>query len=625
MAQTEIGFVRNTRANINKRPIKDGNIYFTTDTEEILMDYAGSRKLFTKNIKPTRLDISSTIQENLTSQNFKQAFSNALSKTKYLYIPDGTYDLKIIGMIDIGANSCDVLCSSGAKFIYQLPSSQAKNAPSYLIRVQNSEYFKWEGGTFEIGNANDKIMYYNKTEYLSGSTFFINKSKNIEFKNVNFKCSHYPNAISFQDSENINVKSCKIDNILSAGIHIFRSGKNICIDSCRITNIKIPTNYSDDIWYCYAICTGLNYLSEMNGSEAIVPPDNLIVRNCFVENSEDSGIDTHGATNVIIENNKIINTGVCITAYNDSNRVKRPDNWVMENIIIRNNFCKSTVSPPNRPHGSLYYPDHSYVMVSSSKKDKRDSRNYFIYNNYFESTQAYNDYGYALMPIVRLTNVKINNCVFKMLDSKGKHAIYARYSNNVEVSNCSLIDSTHNNDVLLKVDDACSIKANNNNSITGITVQTASLQTCSHVETDDYNYYFQQTLRKGEFCTPSNIFSLNINYYICNRLIDSEKQTRPCRVISTNKPNIYEITISGHHPYFHGCGVILNNTAGEVVDILGDNSFLVRTDDVISTGTQNIKMKDVNLLQLQSVSSLSEMEEDVRPIDMELQTLEIIE
>ena len=120
-----------------------------------------------------------------------------------------------------------------------------------------------------------------------------------------------------------------------------------------------------DVTYCYAFATGLTSLSAKN----IIPPDNIIVENCYVENSEDCAIDTHGATNVLFQNNKIIDCRTAITAYNDNGRVQRPAWWAMKNVTIRNNYCKSDKEV-------LYGEElkHPFVFLGASNAESSNSK-----------------------------------------------------------------------------------------------------------------------------------------------------------------------------------------------------------------------------------------------------------
>ena len=541
-----------------------------------------------------RVNLGSLV-ENLSSDNFKVALQLALKYTPYIYIPAGNYDLSVIGTLTF-TDEVDVVCSDKAVFSY-IDIPNMTNTLDTLFNIHNCNSFKWYGGEFNVGTASSpKSMYYNSKSGLDGSTFRVTESKNVSFEKMNFLRNALPNAISFEDTANCEVKKCFFDNLVESGIHLFGHCQNTTIDDCVIKNVVIPDNYKlEKVYYCYFICTGLHTLSESTVENPITPPDNFIVRNCICINSEDSGIDTHGATNVIFENNVIINSGACITAYNDSNRVIRPKGWVMRNIIIRNNYCKSNVLPPLIE--GTDYPGHPYVLIASANKKARDSEGYIIENNYFETVNSYNDYGVAIMPTGRLKNIYIANCTFVNNDPRGKHGIYCKNTSNATIRNCTLKDSSNNSAFLCSVDNGSNVDIKNCSSYNGRTVVcTDQDNTLCHIETDNFDYYYQQFVRRNEIVTKVGTDKAYVcsSYYTCGRT----KAFGATGIRVTSVGNM-RCKVKGITGLFLGCGVDITESGtlikGYVSDILSDDEVLVQCESALTSGVYNVKVTKASM------------------------------
>ena len=140
---------------------------------------------------------------------------------------------------------------------------------------------------------------------------------------------------------NIRFNNCRFNNTLLSAIHVLYHCKNIVTDGCTFTNALRGT-YKDGtlIPYAYTIYTGVKSVG-VNGDMYLyfTPTDGYVFRNCYVENCEGTGVDTHAASNVLYENNTFIDCDSFITAYHDYRRVYTADGWVMENVIVRNNRC----------------------------------------------------------------------------------------------------------------------------------------------------------------------------------------------------------------------------------------------------------------------------------------------
>lgn len=300
-------------------------------------------------------DVSEYAIGPLNSNTIEAAVYAAHEESNFLYIPPGDYQCKLIFDSDV-----TLLLDSECKITPRLSTTEVtsvfdKYAAIYASDCSISIY----GGQFYSGvNDNSRhFIYEDISVSQGGSIIYLSNCHDIEIQNIYCPWSKHGNVVTIENCTNTNIDSCRIENILLCAIHIFEHCVNTRISNCIIKNVRYSVNRSDvGTYYCYAVCTGLHNLYD----EDIVPPDNLIYENNYVDGTEDSGLDTHGATNVIIRNNRVLNTVCAITAYNDARRVRRPEGWRMYNILIENNYCESNKS--NDP--GTEWP-HPYVLLGS--------------------------------------------------------------------------------------------------------------------------------------------------------------------------------------------------------------------------------------------------------------------
>lgn len=147
----------------------------------------------------------------------------------------------------------------------------------------------------------------------------------------------------------IRFNNCRFNNTLLSAIHVLYHNKNILTDGCTFTNALRGRDDRQEkeedkfIHYCYTIYTGVKSIGvKADKYLYFTPTDGYVFKNCYVENCEGTGVDTHAASNVLYENNTFIDCDSFITAYHDYQRVRTAEGWVMENIIVRNNRCITT-------------------------------------------------------------------------------------------------------------------------------------------------------------------------------------------------------------------------------------------------------------------------------------------
>lgn len=181
---------------------------------------------------------------------------------------------------------------------------------------------------------------------------------------------------------NIRFNNCRFNNTLLSAIHVLYHCKNIVTDGCTFTNALRGT-YKDGtpIPYAYTIYTGVKSIG-VNGDMYLyfTPTDGYVFRNCYVENCEGTGVDTHAASNVLYENNTFIDCDSFITAYHDYRRVYTADGWVMENVIVRNNRC---INRKAFDYQGNEYPHNPFMLHNQGPEGTM--RNIVVENNLIDT------------------------------------------------------------------------------------------------------------------------------------------------------------------------------------------------------------------------------------------------
>ena len=361
------------------------NKYPYTDFNEYNLDWI-IRKLMQlekrENVKAFIVNIADFVPV-LNDGTFAEAVEKALDVSSYIYVPKGEYRVNVSITRD-----CSIFFDDEAVV------TSTQDAPAFSFSncspsIYNGKCYEGDDD-FDATTTEEKEL---KWAYAHGVTkegrgiFEFHGCHDIHVEGLECHHSKFPAILYFKDCHNIEVARCDFQYMLTAGIFFVKYNRNMNVHNCSFRHIY--PRYAQDpdrgheTW-CYAVVTGGLSLS---GKE--LPPDNMHVHNCYVEDSYDCGIDTHGATNVCFENNKIINCRTSLTAYNDNGRVERPDGWVMENIIMRNNYCKSdkTVLTEGWIHPFVYLGSANPSDVNSNGKHGglHTYQNLIFENNYLES------------------------------------------------------------------------------------------------------------------------------------------------------------------------------------------------------------------------------------------------
>ena len=307
-----------------------------------------------------RVNVASFVEGELTSENIESGIRAALNVSEYIYIPAGDYKFSMT----IENRNCDILLSSDAIFRHGDSSAEQK-----AVFIFNNCSVKIHGGQFTSD-------IYVESRTLVGlewnGIIELHNCYNCVLENIKGYNSKMGSIITLENTTNTIVRLCSFDGFILSAIHIIYTCRSISVTHCTFKNAYIKSGS----YYCYFVYTGVRSISETN---VIMPPDNIEYSYNLCENSEDCGLDTHGATNVTICNNTILNTSVAITAYNDAGRVQRPAGWLMRNITIRNNYCESTSF--NSSHAVPYV-----FLFHDVNQSAIDIENVEIANNYFSNT-----------------------------------------------------------------------------------------------------------------------------------------------------------------------------------------------------------------------------------------------
>ena len=376
--------------------------------------------------------------DELTSDNISTAILSALEDGPYIYIPAGNYTFNISISTD-----CTILLDKDAYISTNtiIPCIEAIGCSFSLI-----------GGNIYSGQDTNNRYYLGWPEggRKKRTIIRLTNCHDCKFLNIN---SPYHNSLSvfyLDDTQNVIFENCNFDKILNSAIFLNHHCVNTIIRNCVFKNSRYAMDPDGTPrYYCYFVYTGT-----FSFNDYFYPCDGLIYENNYCQNSEDCGLDTHGASNVIIRNN-IVNETVCaITAYNDNQRVVRPSDWNMNNIIIQNNYCKS--SKNNNPNTS--YP-HPFIFLGAtySKSIIDDDnqgaaakynafQNCFVRNNTFISDTD-NQRGVYLDQISYGINITNNYMEFKNATYaiEGYHAINITIESNTFSKNGTPLANINSN------------------------------------------------------------------------------------------------------------------------------------------------------------------------------------
>jgi len=308
----------------------------------------------------------------LTSENLEDAVLSALTVSNMIYIPAGEYST-------ISGTTQALVTLTQDADIYLDANCKMTSVNGYPVFSASGCRFSLHGGVFYVGtdifgdpDTDSRRYAFSNT----GHRFIIEMVECTGGIIEGLTCTHskFGATILMQDCENYDVVNCRFENMLMSAIRLLYHCVNIRIALCTFINSYIPyvpqtqpdQTIKNGVDYCYFVFTGAKSLSD-----DFVPPDNIIMENNYCYGSEDCGLDTHGATNVVFRNNRVLETVCAITAYNDNRRVKRPAGWVMSGVQVVNNWCVS--SKDNKP--GREYP-HPFIFLGSANEHSDTEEEY---------------------------------------------------------------------------------------------------------------------------------------------------------------------------------------------------------------------------------------------------------
>ena len=321
------------------------------------------------------INVATMVNGTLTNSNIESAILAALEISEYIYIPSGDYEFNVEITSDCSMLLDDDCFISSAK---ALPCIYAHDCSFNLV-----------GGNVYSGENNSS-----RTPIGSGTrhgVIFFERCHDSSVVGLQSSHSKHNGVVWIYQTDNFTMERCSFNNMLRCGLFIGGHSHNVTVKNCRFEDSK-PLEGQD---YCYFVYTGLT-----SGYSDRTPVNGLVYENNYGKTSMDCAFDSHGARNVIIRNNTILDTVNAITAYNDNLRETRPTGWTMDNVLIENNYVDSTRTIPTGteyPHPCLFIGASNYNTKTESPDNYAtfdDFKNCIVRNNYFRTA---NDYQYGAL------------------------------------------------------------------------------------------------------------------------------------------------------------------------------------------------------------------------------------
>ena len=378
-----------------------------------------------------------------------EVLTGILAKHQRLYFPAGVYTFRDVVVtqdtvlemapdahfhVDAGcmlrAYNCSLtvrggVISSGTKYDNR-PDTENAHASRTLV-YGKSNY--WEG-IITLYGCHDCVFEHITVPY-SSSLSVIQLYGDSNGAGGNRPVTIGGNSVVPGACRNIRINNCSFNDFLLSAIHVLYHNKGVVIDGCTFTNALRPKG----IAYCYTSYTGVMNINDDKFLH-YTPTDGYVFRNCRVENCEGTGVDTHAASNVLYENNTFIDCDNFITAYHDYRRVRTADGWVMENVIVRNNRCKTTKA---FDYASNAYPHYPFMLYNNGLM--HTMRNLIVENNIIDTNWHYvssSGNNWEVICVMYADDVQIrNNTVIS--SATVARGISAKGCSNLTIDNLTLV------------------------------------------------------------------------------------------------------------------------------------------------------------------------------------------
>ena len=504
------------------------------------------------------VNVAGMVGGELTSENIADAIGLALAQCSYIYIPAGEYSFNV----EI-TDDCTIFMDEQC-FISSATADPVIHAQNCSINIIGGNILNGEDDNSRVALANHNGL------------IFLEGCHDSSIIGLNSPYSKSNGVIWIKDCENFVLEQSTFSNMLRAAMFICGHCVNVAVRNCKFTN-SVPLSGQD---YCYFVYTGSMLLTDN-----FEPVDGLIYENNYCSGSEDCGLDTHGARNVVIRNNIVLDTVCAITAYNDNKRVVRPSGWKMENIIIENNYCDSTrQNVQGRP-----YP-HPFLFIGANNNTTAlydEFRNCIVRNNTFRTANNFVDGAIYTDMVSR--NLTFENNVFKFYEGATSPIVFRRsfgsaFRNNI-LEDGSVSSSVQFNQFLGEVSENVGFRYN------------WSKDFVSYVK--GLNNVFPEvnspTYRTGDLFW-SNGLKMCTSYGICNRNQDYADAIKTFSVtvadgVATVANNVYiphlALTLSGVGSAY-------------IKDVIDATRFLIVGADKnpIADGTYTATIRDVTMISM---------------------------
>lgn len=268
--------------------------------------------------------------------------------------------------------------------------------------------------------------------------------ENIDFSNIN---ALYV-VISNRGVKNIKIENCKFINNAFSDVMFEVENENIEVNNCIFDGIVYtPT---DTYLYRYMIATGSIHTIEENSDYSFGVRNCKFTNNICKNNPLWEGIDTHGAENLIVENNYIENcqTGIMLVS-SSSILTKMPNNniQVKNNKIVGTNITRAgiEIGGNNIQIGKNYNIENNDIYNCSNLLNNDNhgairvgnSKNVKIINN-----NVYNNLQNCILLFHRIYNLKIQNNYLEC--NKDKIINFQGYGIiNIDISNNTMNGKNH--------------------------------------------------------------------------------------------------------------------------------------------------------------------------------------
>lgn len=310
-----LGAYYKVRTMLNSDVIDNDNLIALTNypslVAEKVQDISDKINVLKFGVKNDGTDMSETLQ------NLIDKFGG----TTYFF-PNGTYLLKDIELPD----NVKIEGDTQTKFVINSNTEIAS-----VFKVENKENVEFKN--FYIQNAEDP-----DSNGLHGGLItslklciFIKNSKNIKLSNVEFNKFYY--GLELDSCNHVIIDNCKFSKSGYAMIWICNDSHFITIKKCQFDTAY--SNLENNNTYMIAITS---HDRETN----LLYPTDITISQCHFKNNEYwEAVDSHGASNIIVENCNFENIMDSIILFNDERFLLRRLN--IKNIVIKNNKIKSNL------------------------------------------------------------------------------------------------------------------------------------------------------------------------------------------------------------------------------------------------------------------------------------------